>query len=131
MTNTGAEKKRQRTIDDMRDFLDFIEANPIVPMPYFGSVNAYPQGGVDIKDVVKALGNVKKSTMPSFFTVTRNFGNLTFGVNFSRSDVCERKVVGTKVIPERIIQEYEIEIIDWICPPSLLAMDCGGDGDEY
>ncbi len=114
-------EKRQAKIDSMRALLDFLETHPIVPMPYFTTVNAFPKHGSDISKIARAMKPVDKSQLGTLFILSRRFGNVTLEVNFGRDEVCERVVVGTEDIPEKIIPATTREIVEWVCPDSVLA----------
>lgn len=78
--------------------------------------------------IANAAGDVDKEVSPQLFKLTKNFGG---GVKVEwiayRESVCEKVVVGTKVVPaepERIIAavpERVEEVVEWRCPSLLKA----------
>lgn len=70
-------------------------------------------------------GICEKTTTSSSFTLSRKFGDIKLEYWTSRESICTKKVVGTKLVPERIYQEtgnmIEEDIVEWECPPALLS----------
>ena len=119
-----AGERRAATILTMRSLLDFLEVNPIIPLPDFDPVDAYIYDVSDIADIARAMKPVKKSISRSIYILTHDFGNdVSLDVNFSRESVCERIVVGTEDVPEEVTPAHTREIVEWVCPESLLADD--------
>lgn len=121
---------REEKIEGMRDTLDFLEENPVVPLPYFGGLDAYAdtEDGDDISIIARAMKPVEKITdSPTYFRLQREFGPITLSVNFPHEQVCEKVVVRTELVPAQLIDAYEKEIVEWKCPESILNI---GDGKE-
>ncbi len=117
---------REKKIKGLRDMLDFLEASPIVPLPYFGTLNSYADtdDGDNISVIARAMKPVEKiSDDVNYFTLRRQFGAIRLDVNFSHEQVCEKTVVRTEEVPAQLIQAYTKEIVEWKCPESLLADD--------
>lgn len=78
--------------------------------------------------IANAAGDVDKEVSPQLFKLTKDFGG---GVKVEwvayRESVCEKVVVGTKIVPaepERIIAavpERVEEVVEWRCPSLLKA----------
>ena len=108
----------------MRSLLDFLEANPIIPIPNFSSVDAWVYDGGSIADFARAMKPVEKKAFGNLYILRRDFGNsVALEVNFPRNDVCERVVVDTEDVPEEVTPAHTREIVEWVCPESLLADD--------
>jgi hypothetical protein len=89
----------------------------------------------ELRDLTRALGGRReKRADDSYFMVKRDFGGgVCIELNLSRSEVCERLVIGVEhvgetVVPAKIIPAHDEEIIEWDCPPALLAFDEDPDG---
>lgn len=111
----------------LRALADIYEQNPEIPAPY-----DMREGHTDFvfchdRDVfaaaIKAFGaGEKKFTSDRVEFLPASFPNLI--VSCERNKVCERVVIGTrhvaeKVIPERVIPAYTEEIVEWQCKPFL------------
>jgi hypothetical protein len=131
--------KRMDLIVGLRELADFLEDNPEAPAYLFdGSVSlSYWCDSVDeMVDASCAIrGRLDKVMTPHSFMLRREFGDglVRFQLSADRSTVCERKVVGTERVKETVPDaeamaavpmvevEREREIVEWECPPSLLA----------
>ncbi len=115
-------ERRLLKINDMRAVLDFLESNSDVPAPYFGTLNAFDHGG-DPSEIARMLSPCEKIHEGPYFMLRKKFGSVKFDVNFSRESVCERVVIGTEEIPEKIIPASIREIVEWVCSDSILKPD--------
>lgn len=78
-------------------------------------------------NAVRAMGNGAKRELGDDLHVEREFGPFVLSAYTARENVCERVVVGTKVIPETVIpardetviEEHVEEIVEWKCAPIL------------
>jgi len=74
-----------------------------------------------MRTMAKALAPCEKNYAGSSFELTRKFGKrLTFSVSTTRDAICEKKVVGTKIVPARMVEERVEEEVEWVCNDSLL-----------
>lgn len=113
--------------EGLRQIADWYEAHPEVMLPYdnggLGALMIY--GEPDTKEraaeIVRALGTVTKrlDANSSYLRLTRYFNGVGLCFVFDRETVCERRVVGTKIIPAMPARpaepEREEEIIEWDC----------------
>ncbi len=114
------DKYEQEDINDMREALDFIEANPSLPMPHLGALNAFADKD-DLADYARAMAPCVKGISSGYFELKRSFGSVSYKINFTREEVCEATVVGTREIPEKTTPAYTEDVIEWVCPDSILA----------
>lgn len=129
---------RQRKIDDVRLFIDYMETHPAIPMPYISEFTVYcNQYDDDYKDnegktkeymrqVVRELkrtfGMVKKDHSDSSFAWVVTFGeSLRVKFSCSRKNVCVPKVVGVREIAAMVVPARTEDIIEWDCTDSVLA----------
>jgi hypothetical protein len=127
-------------VQGLRDLLAFVEANddfdfqtgssPVVTLNwrdwYFH--NATPQQRREmLADLAKRLGSGEKVYYGDFFWFKHSFGpHVLVDAACNRETVCERVVVGKKLVPahgEIVLPaepEKEIDIVEWNCH-SLLA----------
>ena len=132
-------------IRGLRALADFLEANPSVPTPSYGPYfNVSSCSKEQLQAVLTAQGKpkVEKNYWNESFSLKMHFaewealrvteegyryndtGNTTITFTAQREEVCERVVTGTKiipreVIPERVVEEHEEEIVEWKCKPLL------------
>ena len=111
---------RDERIRDMRLALDYLEATPEIPMPYFGTLNAYCNKEQDIGELARAMKPVEKVSGLSYYTLRRQFGTIKIDVNFDHEQVCEKVVISTEEVPARLVEAYTREVVEWKCPESLL-----------
>jgi hypothetical protein len=112
MDENTSDQKRQKTIDGLREFADFLEANPTAVLPSSG-VTSYDCVGTPVEMVerVTALGGrwAKEDDWKSkYFGMERRFGPAAYRVYAERSKVCKKV---TKMVPVEV----------WECPDSLLS----------
>lgn len=111
----------QKSIDDIRRVADFLEAHPELEGSMYMPVFDVWLDGDDAKDQLrqwaKAFGSARKIVSDYSFGLGKKFGDVEVKVYSHREAVCEKKVVGTRVIaasPER-----EVEVVEWECEPIL------------
>jgi hypothetical protein len=129
---TGDTDERAAFVDGLRQLATFIESTPGFPVPNaWGSVYLWGDGAKSqMASAARMLGNVDKTADDFYFGIERHFGPITLTVKASRTNVCERVVTGTKietydVLPEGVqvtTATREVEIVEWVCPPSILAL---------
>ena len=111
---------REDKIRDMRLMLDYLEAVPEIPLPYFGTFTSYCDETHDIGEMARLMKPVEKVNSTYYFSLQRKFGTTTLDVSFEHEQVCEKIIVSTEVIPARLVEAYTKEVIEWKCPESLL-----------
>lgn len=134
---------RQQQIADLRRLLDLLEANPDVPMPsYFGSsrygaVRFFVGDPVEAAAVCKLIGGSWSKNDPNDSDYDADYLELRtvhgrevhVVVVVSRERVCERRVVGKKLVkkavvvqPERTEEQYvEVDEVEFECGSLLSA----------
>ncbi len=125
-------EERTAVVYGLRQLADFIESRTDLPLPtcraslYLWGDDARPQ----LAGIARVLGTAAKKADEFYYGLTKDFGPVVLSVKASRENVCERVVVGTKtteylVPPPGVEMEKRIdteEIVEWICPPSILAL---------
>lgn len=77
----------------------------------------------DFQKMSRILGTFQKTADDNYFNCTRSFDmDHKLQVFTSRSNVCERRQVGVKIVPERVIPAQEIPIYEWDCGPQAKAV---------
>lgn len=119
-------------IQGLRKLADWIEAHPELPkMDLDFSVYSFA-GEEESKELatrfIKAMGTCEKIFDDTFFTLQKHFEDVNLRLVFFRNNVCEKKVVGYKPVPERVLEArpaqvipaHEEPIYEYICPGSFL-----------
>jgi hypothetical protein len=110
-------------IDGLRKLADYLEARPAVPTPYLGAIHAFPESDDQpIAEVARAMGGFTKSHDGRFLGLVKDFGSFTLEVLYESEQVCERVVVGTEDVPEKVTPAHTREIVEWKCPESVLSL---------
>jgi hypothetical protein len=129
----GELSPRQQFIQALRDMADLFEQNEEVPLPKWKQdISLFSTNDdsakAELSAFARAIGKVAKVYGDELVTLSKDFGSLLqLRMHANREAVCERVVVGTKVIParsERILPaepEREEEIVEWHCTPVLEA----------
>lgn len=128
---TNSERRRQ-FIEGLREVARFYEENPDawydgIPI----TLNMFIWGR-EARDVlartVKVLGSCTKNYDDTNMTVSKKFTNqVTLSVFAPRAKVCRRVIVGTRILPARIVPAsvelrlpaYAEEMVDWECDSLL------------
>jgi hypothetical protein len=115
---------RQETIDGLRELADYLEARPVIPVPYLSSLFAFADPERHpISEVARAMGGFEKSHDGDYLNLVKGFtGGFSLEVAYKSEEVCERVVVGTEEVPEKVTPAHVREIVEWKCPESLLAV---------
>ena len=113
--------------DDLRKLADFLETQPdvmnrlIAPTFYLFS---YSEDGFRERNA--QLGTFTKGSNKYSLQAIKKFGRVEIIHDISHTQVCEKKVVGTKSVTrsvpavevEMIDVTEEEEIVEWVCPES-------------
>jgi|SRR5215469_6219335 len=118
-------------ISSLRQLADWYEAHPELPVPYELEqpmfVFLYHLDAEQVRKVLREIGEFKKvyaEPSPDDFDAHKSIGNLTLRFHARRETVCKPRVVGKRtierqVIPERVIEAHEEEVVEWDCEPIL------------
>lgn len=114
----------------LRAAAEFYENHAEIKMPHEMSVTNYStHSKKDAADVLRAVGECQKDYSESQLTIKKEIAPGFFlRFVFSRERVCERVVVGTKIIPSHVlpargettVPERIEEMVEWRCG-SILA----------
>jgi hypothetical protein len=112
---------RTEYTQSLREFADFLEAHPEVPLPFFQAFGWYgyrDKGRAGVVALAKALAHVRKDYDGASLWIRAEFApGVTLCYGCPREEVCERVVTGTRIIPAQ--PEREEEIVEWRCVPLL------------
>ena len=121
---TSDKSERERVIDGLREFADFLEAYP--------TVRADEQRFMIYAQNREVLANYARLTTwekdygngdTGYFTLRKRFGSgAVLEVFTDRSHVCRRVVTGRRIVPARpAVEEHEEDVVTWECDGSLLG----------
>jgi predicted SAM-dependent methyltransferase len=131
-------KDRDELVEGLREFADFIEEHglelpirkPKVTMSqwlydsqeYVGSeyVTTMP-AKEKARRAALTMGNIKKDWTSYALDLRKDFGPVVLEFSISKENICEKKVVGFKDIPEHVVEAHREELVEWICKDSILA----------
>ncbi|MDT7811552.1 MAG: hypothetical protein QOJ42_1468 [Acidobacteriaceae bacterium] len=124
--------RRRQFIDGLRAVAKFYEENP--GASYDGmhlTLNMYVWGRTARKALIETarlFGHCNKIYDENNITVSRQFSEqVTVAVFAARARVCRRVILGSRILPERIvpatsemrIPASRVEIVEWQCDPLL------------
>jgi hypothetical protein len=111
--------------DSLRAIADWYEAHPEIPLPGDDTLTNYAVCTREhAESLIRGLGNCKKDYDETSFTISRRFGVLNVRFYFSRSEVCKKVVVGSRIEPEqivpaRVIPAHTVDVVEWECMPVM------------
>ncbi len=126
------QRRRRQFIEGLRAVAEFYEENP--GAWYDGmhlTLNMYVWGRAARKtlaETARAFGQCNKVYDDNNITVSRQFSEqVTVAVFAPRARVCRRVVLGSRILPARIVPAIEevslpavrVEIVEWRCDPLL------------
>lgn len=122
------ENPNRAFIDAVRALADMLEARPMTCYCE-ASAGIFVHKKDEMLAIAKGLGNLDKvaDKHSDYFKLVKRFSpTVYFQIMTNRDEVCER-IVTKKLVeatPVQIIPaspEREVEVVEWKCPPSLLA----------
>ena len=117
--------ERQDFIDGLRELADIYERKPWLEVPYSSTMWIFTHEAETFVQQIAAFGNGAKKYVGEDIEFIPNI-ILDLKVNCKREQICERKVIGKKLVQEKhiaaqVIPEHEEEIVEWECRPVLAA----------
>lgn len=119
--------------DSLRLIADFFEQHTEIEIPQSERFDYYRYDTkADMAKLARALGGkTDKVVSGDWFELHHKFGAITFRAVANRADVCEKRQIGTRPVPEQVlfarpaetIPAHEEPIYEWVCPDSLLGSD--------
>ncbi len=113
---------REFMIAGLREFAEFLENNPDVPLPHVNpTFDVFVVTKAELVAAAKIVGGkLRKHDYGALMSLRREFGPINYDLNISRSEVCEPVVTGKRVIPAVVARpEREEDVIEWKCKPLL------------
>ncbi len=119
---------QRELIDGLREFADFLEEHPEHPLFCGVQFDCFLKGKEELADVARTLGHAQKGGTRDYFYLRKKFGPVAVDYNVSREQVCQRVVVGEKLIPAQ--PERIEEVIEWRCADAILATPEEAEGAD-
>ena len=117
----------------LREIADWYERHQDIPLP---SLDVVIYGGLDKLEILQQIARsaplVRKHYRENLLDLIIPFAHgVTLTFTAWRHVACERKVVGTREIPEQVVPEHiepqhTEEVIEWVCTPLLAASEKEG-----
>jgi hypothetical protein len=112
----------------LRALLAWCEAHPDIDGHCSTEMYIYLwDDSVSMANLVRALGKAKKEYADDGLWLKKNFSNREGEVLIkavtSSNQVCTRRVIGTKQVPEQVIPAHVEEIVEWDCGSILKPQD--------
>lgn len=123
MTNDDLIERNQQ-IADMHTMLAWFELHPEIPLPS-PTFSLYAWNTEEeARRMARAMGTFEKGGNDQFLYLIKHFGKVQVEAVFTREQVCERVVTGTREVPEKIIpaqvvEAHTEETFEWRCPQLL------------
>ena len=123
-------------IQGLREIAKFYEDHPETPLPYEGNICPFTIFDASVQHIAaaaKAFGKADKIYGEDHFELVKTFpSGIVLRFWTSRENVCEKVVVGTKLVPEVHLpavpakDAYTIpakteEVVEWRCKPIMDA----------
>jgi len=103
--------------ENLRLVADWFETHPEVAPPHdadeIGLYNVHTRAQMEI--VARNFGSCEKEYTEGQFKLKKKVGLITIKAVATRSEVCKKKIVGARVVPETVIPSHVEEIVEWEC----------------
>jgi hypothetical protein len=123
-------EERKAYLNGFKKMIEFLEDHPDLPISSsYCSFLSYQWDKDELTRLVKLLGSCDKEYSEHYFTISKSFGPIKYGFQTSREKVCERIVIGKKIVPARPAQlipeepAHEEDIVKWECKSILEATE--------
>lgn len=122
--------ERETQLDRIEFLVNYLRQNPDIPLPMQLKEREFTIYSLRTKEqaaqIAKTFGTCRKDVSDNAFNIIKELPAIecTIRAHFSRGEICERIVTGTriepeKIIPAQIVPEQEVEIVEWRCAPIL------------
>lgn len=108
-------ERRAAMIAGLRELASFLESTPTAPASWDHNYLVSTQTAEEFREIARHVGFAKKEFDGEWVSLKKNFGPVQYEVFVHRSKVCEKRVVGTRVVPEHVE-----EVVEWECTDSIL-----------
>lgn len=120
------DRNMRPVIDGLRQLASWLEQHPTVPATSDTVMSYVCDNKEEFTELAREMGSFQKKPTEYYMFLEKHFsGEVIFRLIGDRRNVCERVVVGSKIVqatPEIIIPakpEHEEDIVEWRCAPIL------------
>ena len=124
--------EREKFVEQLRELADFYARAPDdLPRPAINTL-VYV-GKDDIPIIIRTCRKLKKTSFNGYLSLNKSLDFSVLNFKIAQGEVCERKVVGQKWVPESKQEGHFQEQVEWECKPILKgigeeAEDKGANG---
>ena len=114
--------EKEKFIEQLRELADFYESAPDdLPRPNVSTL-VYVEKD-EIPTIIKACRKLTKTSANGYLSLNKSldYGSVSFKI--SQEEICERKVVGQKWVPECKFEGHFQDQVEWECKPILKGID--------
>lgn len=129
--NAEDQKQRDECLIALRRLVATLEANPNLKAPYLGCAVLPCESLEEMRELVRAYGGMwHKEKDDADFQIRQALSDVgSILLYASHEKVCKRVVTGKRTLPAEVIParpettlpEREEDIVEWICPDSVLG----------
>ncbi len=114
--------ERQKFVEQLRELADFYATAPDnLPRPPINEL-VYVEKD-DIPIIIRSCRKLSKTASGGYLSLKKSLDFSTLNFRISQEEVCERKVVGKKWIPEYKQEAHFQDQVQWECKPILKGID--------
>ncbi len=114
--------EREKYVEQLRELADFYETAPNgLPRPLINTL-VYVRKD-DIPIIIRACHKLKKTADVGYLSLLKSLDFNILNFRIAQAEVCERKVVGQKWVPELHVDAHSIDQVEWECKPILKGIE--------
>ena len=114
--------EKEKYIEQLREIADFYEgAADDLPRPIFNHV-VYIQKE-DIPVIIKNCHKLEKTSSNGYVSLIKSLDFTKLNFRIAQGEVCERKVVGQKFVPEYKVDAHFQDQVEYECKPILKGIE--------
>ena len=128
MNCVDKESSMRDKFSDIEDLIAFLRDRPelgIYGSPYLAIYHRC-DNPEEFSRLARLLGAATKTPDDDDLELTKTFGESKIVLYISHEIICEKRIVGKRVVPSRpateAVEEHEEDVVEWVCPPSILAL---------
>ena len=108
-------------VSGLRKLADWYEENEGVALPESVITVYGAHSKEEAAHLLRALAPCEKTYSDGLFEIRKTFDGIKLRFVFMREAVCERIVVSTEVVPEKIEPAYTREVVEWRCYEPIMG----------
>ena len=114
--------EKEKYVEQLRELADFYAGAPDnLPRPPINEL-VYVEKS-DIPFIIKSCRKLRKSSSGGYLSLLKSLDFSTLNFRIAQAEVCERKVVGQKWVPEFKQEGHFTDQVEWECKPVLKGIE--------